>query len=87
MQEGRTLSGKITMPPGRGMLEYLNNAAHYLEFESFDGDRRYLAKGSVAEVKQVSVPRAGNLNQRLRDLDGRCLPATQHPALTDFVKE
>ena len=70
MQEGRTLSGKIAMPPGRGVLDYLNGGANFVEFESFEGDRRYLAKSSLLEVKQMSVPRGVNLNQRLRDLDG-----------------
>lgn len=70
MDEGRTLSGKIAMPPGRGVLDYLNGGAVFVEFESFDGDRRLLAKSILREVKQVPVPRAANLNQRLRDLDG-----------------
>ncbi len=70
LSEGRTLSGKIAMPAGRGVLDYLNGSSTFLEFESFDGDRRYLAKSTLAEVKQVATPRAANLNQRLRDLDG-----------------
>lgn len=70
LPEGRTLSGKIAMPAGRGVQEYLNGSATFVEFESFDGDRRLLAKSTLQEVKQVSVPRAANLSQRLRDLDG-----------------
>jgi hypothetical protein len=67
---GLTMTGKIAMPAGRAVLEHLNGSANFLEFEAFDGDRRYLAKSALREVKQISVPRAANLNQRLRDLDG-----------------
>lgn len=70
VDEGRTLSGKMAMPAGRGVLDYLNGSATFVEFETFDGDRRLIAKSMLREVKQVAVPRAANLGQRLRDLDG-----------------
>lgn len=70
MHEGRTICGKIAMPPGRGVLDYLNGNASFVEFETFEGDRRYLAKSTLTEVKPLSVPRGVSLAQRLRDLDG-----------------
>jgi DnaJ domain len=70
LTDGTGLIGKIAMPSGRGFMEFLNGASNFLEFESLEGDRRFIAKSTIGAVKLISVPRGVNLNQRLRDLDG-----------------
>jgi DnaJ-domain-containing protein 1 len=70
LSDDRSLTGKISMPPGRGFLDVLNSAALYVEFESFDGERCYLAKMAIKALKPLGVQRGVNLGQKLRDLDG-----------------
>jgi hypothetical protein len=70
LADERVLTGKIAIPPGRGVLDTLNGPAQYLEFEAFDGERTYLAKSTIKAVRPLSVSRGVNLANRLRDLDG-----------------
>jgi hypothetical protein len=70
LTDGRQMSGKLTMPSGRGVLDFLNGAGAYVEFEPYDGDRAFIAKTSIRSVRVLQVPRPVNITQRLRDLDG-----------------
>ena len=70
MADGRDIGGKLAIAAGRTLFEALNGSAMFLDFEAFDGERTYVAKTSVSGVKQIKVPRAPSLQQRLRDLDG-----------------
>ncbi len=67
---GRMLVGKVIMPAGRNVVDFLNAAATFVEFEPYDGDKAYLAKSSIRSVRILQVPKGVNLAQRLRDLDG-----------------
>ena len=70
LANGEALHGKIVMAAGRGVIEFLNGTAAFVEFEPYDGERAYFAKSTVRSVRVLQVPRGGNLGQRLRDLDG-----------------
>jgi DnaJ domain len=70
LTDGRELNGKITMPATRSMVDFLNGQTSFIEFEPYDGDKSFLAKAMIRDVRVLSVPRPGNVNQRLRDLDG-----------------
>ncbi len=70
MSDGREIAGKLALPAGRSLPEALNGQSQFLDFEPFDGDRTFIAKSAIAAVKQIKVPRAPNLNLRLRELDG-----------------
>jgi DnaJ domain len=70
LSEGDEIVGKLTIPVGRPVFEFFNGPHAYVEFEPFDGDKRYVAKTSIRAVRVVQVPRPANLQQRLRDLDG-----------------
>jgi hypothetical protein len=67
---GQMLVGKVVMAAGRNIVDFLNNNATFVEFEPYDGDKSFLAKSSIRSVRVLQVPKGGNLNQRLRDLDG-----------------
>lgn len=62
--------GKLTMPAGRSVIDHLNGAASFVEFEPFDGEKTLLAKSQLRAVRALQVPRVGTLGQKLRDLDG-----------------
>lgn len=67
---GEVQLGKLTMPAGRAVIDHLNGAAAFVEFEPYDGERTLLAKSQLRSVKALQVPRVGTLGQKLRDLDG-----------------
>ena len=70
LTQGTGLIGKIAMPAGRNFFEFLSGASLFVEFETLEGERKFLAKSSIEMLQVISVPRGVNLNQRLRDLDG-----------------
>ena len=70
LADGREINGKLAIPAGRTLLEAVNGPALFLDFEAFNGERSLVAKASLTSVKLIKVPRAPNLLQRLRDLDG-----------------
>jgi hypothetical protein len=70
LADGEEAVGKLTIPVGRPVFDFFNGPNAYIEFEPFDGEKRYLAKTSIRAVRPIQVPRPANLQQRLRDLDG-----------------
>lgn len=67
--DGEMVKGRLMIAMGRNVFELLNGPGAFLEFEPYGGDRTFVAKASIANVKLINVPRAPNLNQRLHDLD------------------
>ena len=59
--DGRTLNGKLIVPPGRTLPELLNGTATFVEFVSLDGGRMYLAKAAVPSVTPADIPAAPDL--------------------------
>jgi hypothetical protein len=70
LDDGRELHGRFIIPAGRQVIELLNGAASFIEFEYYSGERLYLAKAVLHSVKLVNAPRQQNLMSRLRDIDG-----------------
>jgi hypothetical protein len=70
LDDGRELHGQFIIPAGRELIELLNGAACFIEFEFYSGERFYLAKAMLRSVKLVNAPRQQNLMSRLRDIDG-----------------
>jgi hypothetical protein len=68
--DGRVLIGKLTLPTGRQLMEFLNGTSAYVEFEPLDGERSILLKSSIKAVRAIAPNKAISLTQRLRDLDG-----------------
>jgi hypothetical protein len=67
--EGETLKGRLLIAMGRNVFEVLNGAGGFLEFEPYGGERTFIAKASLRNVKLTNVPRLPSLQARLRDLD------------------
>jgi hypothetical protein len=70
LTDGAVLSGKLTLPMGRSVIDMLNGANAFVEFEPFGGDKLLVAKSCVSKAQQIQVPDAANLNTRLREADG-----------------
>jgi hypothetical protein len=59
--DGRTLNGKLIVPPGRTLPELLNGSATFVEFLTLDGGRVYLAKTALHSVTPTDIPAAPDL--------------------------
>lgn len=69
LEDGSVIKGKVAIPQNTSVYDVLNGQAAFLEFEPFDGERRFIAKSSVRAVKLLGVGRGPNLQARLRDAD------------------
>ena len=70
LDDGSIAAGKLLMPASRSVVDILNGAAIFFEFEPYDGERRFIAKSALKSVKLLAGPQAVNLGQKVRDLDG-----------------
>jgi hypothetical protein len=61
LSDGRTLGGKLIVPPGRALTDVLNGAATFIEFEPVEGGRMYLAKAALHSVTPSNIPAAPDL--------------------------
>jgi hypothetical protein len=68
--DGSDLTGKVFMAAGRQFHEFLNGANAFVEFETFEGEKAFLAKSQLRKARPIAPVRAVNLAQRVRDLDG-----------------
>ena len=68
--DGEILKGRLLIAQGRNVFEVLNGAGAFLEFAPHAGDRSFVSKSAIANVKLINVPKATNLNQRLHDIEG-----------------
>lgn len=69
LEDGSVIKGKVAIPTHKTVYDVLNGQAAFLEFEPFEGERRFIAKSSVRAVKLLAVARGPNLQARLRDAD------------------
>jgi hypothetical protein len=70
LTDGATLTGKLTLPLGRSIIDMLNGPNAFVEFEPFGEPKMLIAKACVIKAQQILVPEAANLNTRLREADG-----------------
>ncbi len=67
LDDGRLIKGKFLITATRSIFEVLNGDGHFLEFETYDGERTLIARSALKSVKIMSVPSGSNLKSRLRD--------------------
>jgi DnaJ domain len=70
LADGGIAKGKLLAPLGKTVADALNGNGGFVEFEPYGGERSYLAKAQLTSVKLIGLPKAPNLNVRLRDADG-----------------
>lgn len=69
LDDGRQVKGKFLITASRSIFEVLNGDGHFLEFETYDGERSLVARSMLKSIKIVSVPSGTNLKSRVRDGD------------------
>ena len=69
LADGRVLAGRVALPVARGLADFLNGGAAFLEFTPFEGERTFIAKSTLAAVRPLDVARPTGLVQRTRDMD------------------
>ena len=68
--DGNEMAGKLLIPASRSVFDVLQGPSLFLEFEPFEGERRYVAKSSMKTVTLLAGTRPKNLAQKARDMDG-----------------
>lgn len=69
LADGTLVKGKLLVSAGKTLADALNGTAAFIEFEPYGGERTFLAKGQLASVQLVGVPKAANLSVRTREGD------------------
>lgn len=70
LADGEEVTARLIVPAGRGVFDVLNGAHCFVEIESFQGERSWLARAMLKSVKLLNAPRAMSMQQRTRELDG-----------------
>ncbi len=68
--DGEIVGGRVMIPLGRTFSDALNGPAAFVEFEPWGGERAFLAKSTIRNVKLINVAKPENLAARARSLDG-----------------
>lgn len=66
---GDVVKGRVLIAAGRNLFEVLNAPGGFVEFEQYGGERAYVAKSVLQNVKLVNVPKLPNLVGRPREND------------------
>lgn len=61
LADGESFKGKIAVPQNKGVSEHINAAAPFLEFEPYGGERMWVSKGALRQMKLIGVPAAPSL--------------------------
>ncbi len=60
----------MLVSPGRSPAEILNGTGDFIEFQPWAGERLFLAKGAIRNLKLTPMPRAESLKGRVAAQDG-----------------
>jgi cation transport regulator ChaB len=69
LDSGEVLAGRLLILAGRTIVDMLNGQASFLEFEPYEGERIFVSKAALRNVRLLSK-RAPDLAGRARDVDG-----------------
>lgn len=57
LDDGRVLKGRFLIAATRSIHDVLNGPSAFLEFETYQGDARLIAKGTVRDIKLIGAPK------------------------------
>ena len=60
LDDGRRIAGRFLIARSKSLLEILNGAAQFVEFEPYDGEKEVIAKSSIRSLRMISVPTGRN---------------------------
>jgi hypothetical protein len=66
---GQTLRGTLFVPKTKSLMEELNRGESFLEFESYDGTRMFIARTNIGSVKEFNIPKVDQLEKKVGMLD------------------
>ncbi|MEZ5922784.1 MAG: J domain-containing protein [Hyphomicrobiaceae bacterium] len=69
LANGQTLRGTLFVPKTKSLMEELNRGEPFLEFESYDGTRMFIARTNIGSVKEFNIPRVDQLEKKVGMLD------------------
>lgn len=75
LSDGEVLAGQFIIPATRAFSDVLNGESHFLEFEPFNGERRFVARTAIRAVKLLQIGSASGLAAR-RPVEGSFDPYT-----------
>ena len=67
LDNGSELIGHLLVAQQRGVIEELNAAGGFAEFEAMDKTRSYLAKSSIRAARSASLTKVERLDNRFRE--------------------
>jgi len=70
LADGTTTTGRMLVAVGKNLVDVLNGAGGFVEFEPYCGERGFLAKTNLVSVKPIGTAKVPNLNARLSDPGG-----------------
>ena len=66
---GEVVKGRFLIAAARNIFDVLNGDAHFLEFETYQGERSLIARSTIKAVRLVSVGPANHLKGRMRETE------------------
>lgn len=70
LMDGTVLIGRVHVVITRSLADELNNASAFIDFESGDGDRTFLAKMNIRTIKLLQIPRSDQLARGAKHFEG-----------------
>lgn len=67
LEGGEFIKGRFVIAAARSIYEVLNGEAHFLEFETYEGERQLIGRTTIKAVKLTAVPSANHLKGRMRE--------------------
>lgn len=62
LDDGRVLKGRFLIASTRSIHDVLNGPSAFLEFQTYQGEARLIAKATIRDIKLVGVPKAAPLD-------------------------
>lgn len=69
LTSGATLRGSIMVSKTKTMAEELNRGEPFIEFETQDGERMFLARSVIGTVRETNMPKVDALNNKLGETE------------------
>lgn len=69
VEGGEVLKGRFLISASRNIFDVLNGDGHFLEFETYQGERSLVARTAIKSVKLTSLPSASQLKGRMRETE------------------
>lgn len=84
--DGTEAKGKLMVPSNQAPLDALNSAGGFLEFVSYGGESKLIAKSTIASIRLVGVPRASHLRTRGEEFDPHAILGVSPESTWDDIR-